>query len=284
MYDVLSGGSADHLGSVFIPQADVNGNFNALLARVARQYSNGLQFAVNYRWSKSMDESSSGEACFCTNQTTPRNLKLEWGPSDYDATHNVNAFAVYDLPFYRGKAGLLPAIAGGWQISGTEQWNTGFPWTPKTFAGCITLASGQCFGPIRPIGIKQTPIYSNSNSALMSPTTNFPGGGPAYFVTNAGPGNTIALTTPPAVGRNSFRGPNYESTDMSIVKFIPIGLNGTERMNVELRLNAFNVFNKLNLLPFGWADSNTFIENQNFGHALGAGAGRVVEVQARLNF
>jgi hypothetical protein len=123
------------------------------------------------------------------------------------------------------------------------------------------------------------PVYSNSYSALTSATANFPGnitGNPAspslyYDVLNPGI---------PAIGRNSFRGPDYKSLDFSLGKAFRI----TESTGIELRANAFNALNITNLLPFNFGAANTTINNPLFGRALGSTAGRVLELQARFHF
>ena len=50
------------------------------------------------------------------------------------------------------------------------------------------------------------------------------------------------------------------------------------------RANAFNIFNKLNLTPFGIGDPATQINNSQFGQAGSALVGRTVELQARFSF
>jgi hypothetical protein len=51
---------------------------------------------------------------------------------------------------------------------------------------------------------------------------------------------------------------------------------------LELRANVFNAFNNLNLNPFRFFAP--LIEDQNFGRADRGLAGRVIELQGRLNF
>ena len=53
---------------------------------------------------------------------------------------------------------------------------------------------------------------------------------------------------------------------------------------VEVRVNAFNVFNNLNLRPFTFNSRSTQIESPDFGQAIEALAGRVVEFQGRFSF
>ncbi|HWW73969.1 MAG TPA: hypothetical protein VNZ44_01155, partial [Pyrinomonadaceae bacterium] len=112
----------------------------------------------------------------------------------------------------------------------------------------------------------------------------FPGGGLTYFV----PPPAGSFTTPPVpgVGRNSQRGPNYFSVDMTLVKrfaFPVLPLLG-EGAGFELRANAYNVFNRTNLSPFNIKDDNTQIQHPDFGRALHVLSGRVVEFQARFSF
>jgi hypothetical protein len=53
--------------------------------------------------------------------------------SDFDATHQINANWIWQLPFGRGRAwgkgahGLTQALIGGWQLSGLFRITSGFP-------------------------------------------------------------------------------------------------------------------------------------------------------------
>jgi hypothetical protein len=71
---------------------------------------------------------------------------------------------------------------------------------------------------------------------------------------------------------------------MSFVKSTPVPFFRGESARLELRANFFNLFNKLNLIPFGRNASNVSINDSHFGQASGALAGRVIEFQARLSF
>jgi hypothetical protein len=54
----------------------------------------------------------------------------------------------------------------------------------------------------------------------------------------------------------------------------------------RFQANFYNAFNKLQLLPItnGNANNGANIQNQFFGFAQGAGAGRQIEFLARLQF
>ena len=97
---------------------------------------------------------------------------------------------------------------------------------------------------------------------------------------------TLIPNAPPGIGRNSFRGPRYFNTDISLVK--QIALSGIphlgEQANLELRANFFNVFNQLNLAPFSFGSSSVTITDANFGRATAGLSGRVIELQGRIRF
>jgi hypothetical protein len=96
--------------------------------------------------------------------------------------------------------------------------------------------------------------------------------------------NYFDISSPgaPGIGRNSFRGPRYFSIDASASKRFALPI--TERTALEIRANAYNVFNNLNLSPFTFGSNDTKVESANFGRAAAAYAGRVIEFQARFSF
>lgn len=293
--------------AVYLPTPDVKSNYNALLATIERRFANGFQIQANYRFSKSLDNLSNGGPGFVTNQTYPVDNNSEYGPSDFDVKHNFNLFGLYELPFYRNSDGLGRTLLGGFQVSGILTYHTGFPFTPVVGGPQIRSASGATFGPFRPVGFSGGAGNSSSNNTFLTGNGNFtgsfipgadclntPGGCSTIFLTtlnrNAN-GEATFLLNPPAIGRNSFRGPRYFNIDLTIAKKItlPKGLGLGENTGLDLRANLFNAFNQLNLTPFGFATDSTRINNDsqpnpNFGRATSALSGRVVELQARFSF
>jgi hypothetical protein len=252
--------------------------------RLERRFAQNFQISANYRFAKSLDQLSYEGPGFVTNQTYPLDQSQEKGPSDYDVRHNFVLSGLYITPSVGGKNSLADKLLGGFEINGIVTTHTGYPFTPLLGAGLRT-PSGEFFGPIRPTVYFGGQPSSNSNSNFLRPNGIFPGGGSAFFGT-AAPSNPDFAANPPAIGRNSFRGPKYFNVDMSVAK--RFGLPGFgvlgESPNLELRANFFNVFNTLNLLPFTFGQSNTFVNSANFGEPTGGLAGRVVEFQARFRF
>jgi len=260
--------------AVYFPQPDTNSNYNALLVQATRQFSHGFAFQFHYTYSKSLDELSYEGPGAVTNQTYPMDLATEYGPSDFDATHYIVANGTYNLPFFRSQPGLLGKVLGGWELDGIETWHTGFPWTVKDGQSVVT-PGGPTLSPIRPTGYCNCAANPTYNFAFMNPGGEFPGGPSRYFTLGTGF---------PGVGRNSFRGPQFMETDTSLIKHIKLPWLG-EAGDLDLRANFYNLFNQLNLLPLGFFSPGTFADNNRFfGLADAGGAGRVIELQARLNF
>lgn len=117
---------------VFSLIPDVNSSYNALTVSLNHRFGRGLFAAVNYRYSKSIDESSWEGPCFCTNETYPQDIESERAPSDFDVTHYVTAAAVYKLPFLQHRTDLLGKVVGGWKLDPIFTYHSGFPWTPVT--------------------------------------------------------------------------------------------------------------------------------------------------------
>ncbi len=263
--------------AVFIPTPDVNSNYNALNARLTRRFARGFQFDILYRWAKSIDTLSNEGPGAETNQTFPQDLRQERGPSDFDVRHNLNISGLWDLPIFRNRRDFVGKALGGWQIDGILSAHTGFPWTPHT-GQCVRSANSNNFVcPSRPPRYFGGALEDTSNDAFIRPGGNFPGGGLLYF----DPNNPNGLLLP-GIGRNSFRGPKYFAVDMSLGKRTGMPAFLGEAANLEVKANFFNIFNNLNLAPFGFFAPN--VDSPDFGRARNALAGRVVEFQARFNF
>jgi len=92
-----------------------------------------------------------------------------------------------------------------------------------------------------------------------------------------------ALPQTPGIGRNSITGPRYRDVDMTLAK--AFGLPNMpvlgENARLELRVDAYNVFNNLNFKPDSIANN---IADANFGQATRALGARVLTISARFSF
>jgi len=285
--------------AIFMPTPDVDTRYDGVNARIQRRFANGFQLDAIYRYSKSRDQMSYEGPGFVTNQTYPPDNRSEWGPSDFDVRHYGVISGLWDIPFFRKGSSWAHKLLGGWQMNGIYTYHTGFPWTVKVGPG-IRGPGGAFFGPIRPIAYDGLQPLGNTNENFLNGGL-FPGtfvGGDCNLSTNANQGCNTAFRTstnsaspsyldnPPAIGRNTYRGPKYQAMDLSFVKRFRLDgfLGMKEGSGLDLRANFFNVLNQLNLANFGFGDNNTFADRADFGKATSAYAGRTAELQIRFNF
>ena len=118
-------------GGAFALIPDVNSAYDALTTSLNHRFGRGLYATINYRFSKSIDESSWEGPCACTNETYPQSLLAERGPSDFDVTHDLTGAAVYDLPFLRHRNDWVGKVLGGWSVDPMLTYHSGFPGPPS---------------------------------------------------------------------------------------------------------------------------------------------------------
>jgi hypothetical protein len=209
-----------------------------MLLSLQRRFSQGLEFDINYTYSKSLDNNSSvvntvtgGLICDILH---PEICK---GPSDFDIRHLFNANFIWDLPFGRGRAWgsnvnrWVDTVLGGWTLSGIFSARSGLPFS----AGLLNASF--------PIGFNLgSPAILTGDLAAFSPDIHDTSAGIQYF---ADPAAAIAALRYPHHGeigsRNTFRGPNFWGLDMGLGKKFSMPWN--ENHKLTLRVDAFNVTN-----------------------------------------
>jgi hypothetical protein len=209
-------------------------NYNALWVTVNKQVSHGLQFLAAYTYSKSLDESSLDVPNFPFEYPQDsNNLQAEYGPSDFDARHRFVLSGFYTLPFQSNRA------IAGWQFALINTIQSGNPWQPNVPTGIFPNAS------LRPDVIGPVGETGNPRQWLADPTA---------FTSPCDPTGTVC--SPGDMHRNSLVGPDYIDTDLSLIKDTKI----TERVNLQFRADAFDIFNHPN---FG--NPGVFVGTKTFG-------------------
>jgi carboxypeptidase family protein/TonB-dependent receptor-like protein len=187
-----------------------------------RRQMGGLQLALAYTYSHSIDDSSSRGDGNLVNAYDPRANRAS---SNFDQRHAFNFSYVWDLPFFKNP-GLTNKVLGGWQYSGIVTFATGSPFTPT--AGLDNAGVGN--------GITSTTSYADR---VGDPNSNIPSAAGVLQLYNPNAyAPPVGLTFGNA-GRNSLSNPNRTNLDMAIYKHFAIN----EHANFEFRAEAFNVFN-----------------------------------------
>jgi len=220
-----------------------NGNmmYNSLQAVLQKTMGRGLQYQVSYTYSKCMSDSTGYYGAWnnaLSGSAYWQNIydsKSEWAPCYYDATHILSAYAVYELPFGRGKAlasdanKVVNAVIGGWAVSPIVTFRTGFPMP-------VSGASDESGTFSRGARANCNSLPKITGETPIAGTT----GGFQWFTNNGNFTNPgVGSFGTCAVQLGGLRGPHYTDVDLSIHKDFQI----TERFKVQFRTDFINAFN-----------------------------------------
>jgi hypothetical protein len=257
-------GIPDDLGNYY--GNDASSEYNAFEAKLDKRFANGLQLISHYTFA---------HANAYNNNYYPISHPIAYGPNDFVRNQVFVINSVYALPFGKGKPFLgnsgkgMDYVVGGWQISNTLNWSSGLPWTPTT---------NECGGE-QDVGICRP--NKGSGSFHMGPGSlqQRSAGGPyvQYFTpltalggpfTDAGDGNLGNA------GYNSLRGPAGFYSDLSVTKDFPV----FERVKMQFRMDAFNIFNHPVYAFSGNNGANSCIDCQNTN--VSSNNGRITDIEA----
>jgi hypothetical protein len=274
-------------------------SYNAMIASLKHEFSHQFMMDAELTWARSMDTSSAPYE----EQFYPFDTALNWGRSDYDIRREEKIFAMWQPNFFHGAHNVLEHVVGGWSFSGILNLHTGFPWTPIYPSPVGSLYCSTCgYTNVLPAAYLGGAGTSTSNDAYKSGpqvgnglNANFPKGGLAYFVPpTIPPAPTFPATGGlppqlPGVRRNFLTGPGYRDLDATVTKSFGLGrIKGMgENSAVEIRADAFNLFNNLNFKPGGASNGGGIADNisaPNFGQDSAALSARIVTLQARFRF
>ena len=256
-----------------------NDHYDALQATFTRRYSKGLTLGAQYTWGHSIGNSAgSNEANTAGN---PFNFGADYGNNNFDIRQSLNIDALYDVPFGRGRrfgnnlSKPLDLALGGWQLGGVVNARSGVP------IDVLITRPDIAYVDNRNGNVYTNPLVQNGQ-VMTTAVVNTPGGGSSRNVRrpdvvpgvqpilyNAGLAyvNPAAFTIPrPGTfgnsARNSLAGPVLAQLDLTLSKRFAI----TERVNLEFRGEAYNIFNHANFANPG---------NLRLGQGIGSGPGSV---------
>ena len=215
--------------------------YNAGTLSIRERLGTGLTMDFNYTLSHSLDDASGLQtgggygALFILNPIRQHDW---YANSDFDIRHLINANAIWEMPFGRGRYfggnvnRWVDAAIGGWRLTGIFRWNSGLPIsTPFDDARWATNWNVQS-NSIRLNSFESCPDRGGPNAPkLFGCDPN----GIYQSLRNALPGESGE--------RNTLRLPGYVSLDMGLAKKFNLPWGGENRHTLEIRLEAFNVTN-----------------------------------------
>jgi hypothetical protein len=246
----LPGQSSPQAYNFFMPQfsslwgwrTSGNSSYHALNVTLRRALSSGIQFDVNYTFSKSIDVGSNAEriSLFDANGVGGFSSQVvnSWAPnqlravSDFDMKHQLNSNWVIDLPVGRGRkfasgmGRVADAIIGGWSLTGLFHWSSGLPFSIFPGGGWSTNYNvrGEAIEVANP-----GPVGVHRDAS----------GNPTMFA-NPAVINDFRHPYPGEGGqRNELRGPGYFGIDAGLDKDWKVRENQT----LSFAWEAFNVTN-----------------------------------------
>jgi Carboxypeptidase regulatory-like domain len=252
-------------------------SYNALLLSAEHRFSSHFSMLANYTWAHCIADLQTTELSGPI-YTDPSNRRFDRGNcASVDVHHNFNLSAVLQSPHFSSRT--LQWIAGDWQLAPIVSAHTGSYFTAVLGAGvdpALTGIPGQ-----RP----------NLNPAVPNPycahNNVSPAGKPPAVCWVTG---TAFLT--PATGTlgnegvNNLEGPGFFDVDVALSRRFPI----TERQSIEIRFEAFNIENRVNLLNPGIAGiaaggtADTSLNSSTFGQIHSDAGPRVMQFAIKYLF
>jgi hypothetical protein len=241
-------------------------NYNALWVTLGKNFSHGLEFNMNYEWTKSMDINSLGSQGPGIVLPDSNNPGENYGVSDFDVRNHYSANAIYALPF-KGNP-----LVSGYRLTAIFQYQAGFP------VNIVASSDGYngSSGVIRPNlvgtisrnkfqvpGQSYIQYFGNNNGLAyggnVCDTTNYTSACTLEIVgTQASSTAATAPTTYTGLGniqRNYGVGPGFADLDLSGEKETKI----FEGLSFTLRADAFDILNHPNFgQPSGNVQSTAF--------------------------
>jgi hypothetical protein len=267
-------------------------NYEGMNAQFRKNFARNLMFTANYTFGKVLDQvtegglgdyfNTNGYGILYSGVSDIEHPHQDYGPSEFDVRHRFTLTALWNVPGPK-RGGALNKVLGGWALNTIVSLQSGRPFDvycgQAWYNGCDFNMDGLPYDrPNRPAGIK-TAGFSNSqfeNGIFGNPGLSFygfysrtsqalqtfcPNGlnsiiDDGFVPINSGPGSQcVPVGTNGNLSRNAFRGPAFKDVDLSLVKTTAV----TERVKVEFRADAFNLFNRVNLYnPIGDLSSGQF--------------------------
>jgi hypothetical protein len=270
-------------GSINLEAFGATSNYNALQVSLKRRFASGLFLGIAYTWSKCMATGSDDGTGF---RIDGKSRFALYAPCNYDVGQTLVFNYVYSLPGVDHLAAfnnpVTRAVFNGWQIAGTTLFRSG---TPFSVGYSISGYGNAQLTGSPDLGARVKLVGDPRSGTSDSPYNRIH---PAAFLPPQ-PGS-IGLES----GYNYLRNPGLNNWDLSLQKNIP--LKG-ERFRMELRGDAFNVFNHpqfnginstINFAsPTSTAPipSSLFPANLNgFGTVTGTAPARIMQLMARFVF
>jgi len=250
-------------------------NYNALQVSLNHRSTRDLTLGASYTWSRNLTDQYQDRG---SSNTYTWNPKLDYGPSGLNEPQIFIANFVYKEPFFRQQNGLTGHLLGGWELSGITTFESGLNFSlyqvPDPF-GCVTdtATANGCAPGTYPGGLgidgpdydilarpdEVSPVHLTKTRTQWFTTSSF----------------TTAQGHFGSAGAGNLLSPGLEKVDLGLMKNVRV----SERINLQLRAEAFNIFNHTN---FSGIDNG--LQDGTFGQATSTHEPRMMQFSGKLYF
>jgi len=241
-------------GPIAYTQNDRVSNYNGITFDLRARVRRGF-FNASYTRSSSKDDAG--------RYPTALNPHQYYGPSPWDVPNRFSLSLNYELPGLNRGEGFFDRATGGWGLSGTSIYQTGYPFT--VFSGASFSAGGDYNADGDNYDFPNATSYQQATARTAYLSGVFPAG---------------QFTTPPGGTEGNektgqFRNPAFIQTDTTVYKNTHI----TERLNFQMRFEFFNLFNHPN-----FQNIQADLSAGNFGKVTGQALPRWWQIGGKLTF
>ena len=205
----LFGANAAAFQSITEIVSNINSSYNAFVAEIKNQSFHGVEFDASYTWSHALDYAqNAATSASVNNYYDPYgNNRANYGNSNYNVPNRITGYALYHFPNFSHSA-YLKYVANGWSINDDFQLQSGLPYS-------LSLSG-----------------YNSTNAI----STGLNGAGGQTYIPQS-------VVSGPGLGRNTYKLKRDIVDDIRLVK----GIQFTQRYNLELRGDFFNIANHQNV-------------------------------------
>ena len=263
-------------GEITYVSNESSSSYEGLNAQWKMRYNHGLSLTANYTFGKVLDNVTEGGLgdyfnvnSYAINYSGVMDIekpRLDYGPSEFDVRHRFVFDGIWDIPSPKAE-GVTGKVFGGWQINSIVTLQSGRPFdvdcTLGWYEGCDFQMDGDYYARpnVPPGGVQQSGfsnqqlvngVFGNPTLTTYGPTLeSFTSAAIQVFCPNGlnsildfpSTATCVPVGSDGNMGRNVFRGPAFKDVDFSLVKNTKV----RERLNVQFRMEAFNLFNRVNL-------------------------------------
>lgn len=278
-------------GAITYADNDRHGNYNAVIFDVRGRISRGY-IDASYTHSSSKDDGG-----YYPN-SAGLNPQQYYGPSVFDAPNRFSFSFNYSLRGMNDGKGAVGYLTGGWGVSGTSIFQSGYPITANNFNGFLAVCQSGALSDKTGCSASDPAVAyqpgSGNYNADGETAASYPDVVSYHQLTNNNAWLTGAIPKSdfavPAFGQNGnekaqqFRGPNFIETNINFYKDNRI----TERVNFQFRFELFNLFNRANYAWNGNGANSGGVDvnfpDGNFGQATASHEPRFWQLGGKISF